>query len=276
MNSDELFKEIKSRKRLTLIAGPCVLESEEIAFQVIEYILRMISKLPVLYIFKSSYEKANRTSGKGYRGPGIEKGIRIFEKIKKEFGIPVLTDVHDEWQAGAIADHVDIIQIPAFLSRQTALLEAAGRTGKIINIKKAQFMAPEDMKQAAEKVTSTGNHKVLLTERGTMFGYHNLVVDMRSLIIMQKIGFPVIYDATHTVQLPSKQGKQSGGQPEFIIPLASAALATGALSGIFLEVHPNPSEALSDAASMLSMSDFKPFLDRALHLFESLKTIGGM
>jgi 2-dehydro-3-deoxyphosphooctonate aldolase (KDO 8-P synthase) len=276
MNNDELYKEIKQKNKLTLIAGPCVLESEELAYQVIEFILRMIKNLPITFIFKSSFEKANRTSVKAYRGPGIEAGIRIFQKIKKEFDVPILTDVHNEFQVSAIKEVADIIQIPAFLSRQTALLEEAGRSGKIVNIKKAQFMAPDDLQSAAEKVTSTGNHKVMLTERGTFFGYKNLVVDMRSFVIMSKTGYPVIYDATHSVQLPSGAGKQSGGQPEFIVPLASAAVATGAIHGIFLETHPEPSSALSDAASMLPLNEFKAFVDRILHIFESLKTVERM
>ncbi|GAB4179818.1 MAG: 3-deoxy-8-phosphooctulonate synthase [Calditrichia bacterium] len=270
---EDLYKEIKGKSTFTLIAGPCVLESQDTVFQIIEFILRMIKNLPVTYIFKASFEKANRTSSKGFRGPGLELGIHMFEKIKKEFDIPILTDVHNELQVSVIKNVVDIIQIPAFLSRQTALLEEAGRSNKIVNIKKAQFMAPEDIKNAAEKVVLTGNHKIMLTERGTSFGYHNLVVDMRGLLIMEKFGYPVIYDATHSVQLPSGGGTMSGGQPEFIIPLASAALATGALSGVFLETHPDPENALSDAASMLPLNQFKAFLDRALHIFEMLKTV---
>ncbi|MCK5075107.1 MAG: 3-deoxy-8-phosphooctulonate synthase, partial [Calditrichia bacterium] len=196
---------------------------------------------------------------------------KILEKIKKDFEIPVLTDIHSEMQAPLAGEVVDVIQIPAFLSRQTVLLEAAGRTGKIVNIKKAQFMAAEDMKLAAEKVSEVGNSKILLTERGTFFGYRNLVVDMRNLVTMGQSKYPVIFDATHSVQLPSASDGKSGGQPQFISPLAQAAMATGHLSGLFLEVHPEPEKALSDASSMLDLPSFRNLLKRSLDIFEIVK-----
>ena len=268
MTSKELYDKITSNEVLTLIAGPCVLESKEVAFRVAEFIARLVSDLPVLYIYKSSFEKANRSSVEGYRGPGLEKGLKILQEIKKEFGIPVLTDVHTEMQAPVVGQVVDIIQIPAFLSRQTSLLVEAGLTGAIVNIKKGQFMAPDDMEFAANKVSSSGNQKIMLTERGTFFGYHNLVVDMRNLIAMNSLGYPVIYDATHSVQLPSSGTGQSGGEPKYIEPLALAAMATGGLTGIFFEVHPNPKEAKSDASSMLNLSGFRDTMKKIIDIYK--------
>jgi len=271
MSVKQLYDSICERDRFTLISGPCVLESEDIANRVAEFIVRLTEDLPVQFIFKSSFEKANRSSSDSYRGPGIEEGLNILQKIKADFDVPVLTDIHNEMQAPLAAEVVDILQIPAFLSRQTELLEAAGRTGKIVNIKKAQFMAPEDMKLAAGKVSEVGNSKVMLTERGTFFGYRNLVVDMRNLVVMNQFGFPVIFDATHSVQLPSASDGKSGGQPHFVGPLAQAALATESISGLFLEVHPEPENALSDASSMLNLPAFRNLLKRALDLFEVTK-----
>ncbi len=275
MSEQNLYETIISGDKLTLIAGPCVLESEEIALRVAEFVQRLVKDFPINYIFKSSFEKANRTSVHSYRGPGLEAGLKMLEKIKKELGVPVLTDVHNEMQAPLVGEVADVLQIPAFLSRQTELLEAVGRTDKIVNIKKAQFMAPEDLQSAAEKVSSTGNNKILLTERGTFFGYHNLVVDMRSLVIMNKLNYPVIFDATHSVQLPSAGDGTTGGQPQFIAPLARAAMATGQLKGIFFEVHPNPPEALSDASSMLNLSEFSQLLKEILDLFDLQKKWAG-
>ncbi|HIE04665.1 MAG TPA: 3-deoxy-8-phosphooctulonate synthase [Candidatus Latescibacteria bacterium] len=254
---------------LVLIAGPCVLESEELALRVGEEVRRAAEDVGMPYIFKSSYAKMNRTSIRSYIGPGLEEGLRILEKVKSEVGVPVLTDVHSPPEAEAAAEVVDAVQIPAFLCRQTDLALACGRTGKPVNIKKGQFMAPEDMGPAAEKVASTGNSRIMLTERGTCFGYHNLVVDMRSLVIMGKFGYPVVFDATHSVQLPGAGKGASGGQPEFVAPLARAAAAVG-VDAIFLETHPEPSEALSDAACMLPLRELRGLLEEVVEIHLSL------
>ena len=241
-----------------LIAGPCVVESEELIFFTAKKISEITSKHNIPFIFKSSFKKANRTNLNSFSGLGDEKAISVLKKVRDEFNIPVLTDVHTESDIEKVKDAVDVIQIPAFLCRQTELLLAAGESGLAVNIKKGQFLAPEDMKHAADKVASTGNKKILLTERGTTFGYHNLVVDMRSLVIMRELGYPVVMDATHSVQLPSKDNV-SGGQPKFIKPLARAAAAVG-IDALFLEVHPEPSKALSDAASQLPLSELEELL----------------
>ena len=241
-----------------LLAGPCVVESEAITFETAAAIKEITAELEIPFVFKSSYKKANRTNLNSFSGLGNEEALRILAKVKSEMELPIVTDVHTNEEINAASEVADILQIPAFLSRQTDLLLAAGASGKIINIKKGQFLAPEDMKHAAEKVASTGNKNVLLCERGTTFGYHNLVVDMRSLVIMRELGYPVVMDATHSVQIPS-DGNISGGQPKFIKPLAKAAAAIG-IDALFLEVHPNPKEALSDAASQLPLSDLKELL----------------
>ncbi len=250
--------EIGNNRPFVLIAGPCVVESEEIIFQTSESIKQITEKLEIPYIFKSSYKKANRTSIDSFTGIGDEKSLTILRNVKEQLGLPVLTDIHSVAEVKIVAEKVDVLQIPAFLCRQTELLIAAGKTGKTINIKKGQFLAPEDMKFAADKVASTGNKNILLTERGTMFGYHNLVVDMRSLQIMRELDYPVVMDATHSVQLPSKENT-SGGQPKFIKTLARAAIAVG-IDALFLEVHPNPAVALSDAASQLPLSELSELL----------------
>jgi 2-dehydro-3-deoxyphosphooctonate aldolase (KDO 8-P synthase) len=243
---------------LVLIAGPCVVENEKLILKTAEAIKEITSELDIPYIFKSSYKKANRTSLDSFSGIGDKEALAVLAKVKKELKVPVITDVHSAGEISDAAEVVDILQIPAFLCRQTELLIAAGKSGKAVNIKKGQFLAPEDMKFAAEKVASTGNKNILLTERGTTFGYHNLVVDMRSLIIMKEIGYPVVMDATHSVQLPSK-GDKSGGQPAFIKPLARAAAAVG-IDALFLEVHPDPKNAMSDAASQLRLDELKDIL----------------
>jgi 2-dehydro-3-deoxyphosphooctonate aldolase (KDO 8-P synthase) len=230
---------------LMLIAGPCVIESEDH----VHFMARAIRDAVGNFVFKASFDKANRTSVNGYRGPGLREGLRILAGVRAE-GFPVLTDIHEPAQAEAAAEAVDILQIPAFLCRQTDLLIAAGRTGKIVNIKKGQFVAPHDIAKAAEKVASTGNERVVLTERGSSFGYNNLVVDMRGLKTMRDAGWPVVFDATHSVQLPSGSGGASGGQPQFIETLARAAVAAG-VDGIFVEVHDHPETALSDGANAL-------------------------
>lgn len=243
---------------LVLIAGPCVVESEKIIFTTASEIRKITDELKIPFIFKSSFRKANRTSLKSFSGIGDEEAIKILNKVKSEFNLPILTDIHTPEDIDKLGDTADVLQIPAFLSRQTDILIAAGKSRKCVNIKKGQFLAPDDMKHAAEKVSSTGNNSILLTERGTTFGYHNLVVDMRSLVIMKETGYPVVMDATHAVQLPGKDNT-SGGEPKFIKPLAKAAAAVG-IDALFLEVHPNPIEALSDASSQLSIKELKHLL----------------
>jgi 2-dehydro-3-deoxyphosphooctonate aldolase (KDO 8-P synthase) len=243
---------IGSGQPLALIAGPCVIESE----QHVQFLAREIGKIAGRYIFKASFDKANRSSVNSYRGPGLTEGLRILKTVR-DSGIPVLTDIHDVSQAAPVAEVADILQIPAFLCRQTDLLVEAGRTGRIINIKKGQFVAPHDIRNAVEKVASTGNHKILITERGSTFGYNNLVVHMRGIAIMRATGFPVVMDATHSVQLPGATGTASGGQPEFIEPLSCAAVAAGA-DAVFVEVHEDPTKALSDGANALRLDLLGP------------------
>ncbi len=250
---------------LFIIAGPCVIESESHATNMAELLAAIAADLDAPLIFKASYDKANRSSGSSYRGPGLQEGLRILEKIKRRTGLPILTDVHEVSQVGAVAEVCDVLQIPAFLSRQTDLLIAAGRSGRVVNIKKGQFLAPQEIGNAAEKVAGTGNEKIILTERGASFGYQNLVVDMRSFPIMRKFGYPVVFDVTHSVQLPGGAGKSSGGQPEFIEPLARAGTAVG-VDGLFLEVHDNPEKALSDGTNALPLDQFRPLLEKVLRL----------
>ncbi len=247
---------------LFLIAGPCVIESEEHARFMADAIQRITGDLGIPYIFKASYDKANRTSAAGFRGPGLEQGAKILRGIAESTGLPVLTDVHQAADCERVAEAVDVLQIPAFLCRQTDLLVAAARTGRAVNIKKGQFVAPWDMGHAVQKVTGAGNPRVFLTERGFSFGYNNLVVDMRSLPVMRKMA-PVVFDGTHSVQTPSSAGGQSGGQPEFIPVLARAAVAAG-IDGLFLEVHNDPATAKSDGANALNLKDLKPLLERLL------------
>ncbi|MBU0559958.1 MAG: 3-deoxy-8-phosphooctulonate synthase [Bacteroidetes bacterium] len=260
---------IGNNKPLVLIAGPCVVEGEKITLQTAEKIKEITGKLNIPYIFKASYKKANRTSGDSFATIGVEESIKILEKVKKEFHLPVLTDIHSPQEASNISNAADILQIPAFLCRQTDLLIAAGMTGKVVNIKKGQFLAPEDMKHAAEKVLSTGNSQILLTERGTTFGYHNLVVDMRSLLIMRELGFPVVMDATHSVQMPGSSNI-TGGQPKFIKPLARAAAAVG-IDALFLEVHPDPANAKSDSASQLPLNELEETLKEIMEIDSIVK-----
>ena len=258
---------------LFLIAGPCVIESEPHALKMAEAISAIARKLQIPYIFKASYDKANRTSLQSFRGPGLDEGLRILERIGKEAGVPVLTDVHEAKDVPAVADAVDVVQIPAFLCRQTDMLVAAAKHAKSINIKKGQFVSPWDMRHAVEKVRASGNDNVFLTERGSSFGYNNLVVDMRSLAIMRQFA-PVVFDATHSVQLPSSGagGKAvSGGQPEYIPLLARAAVAAG-VDGVFMEVHDNPAEAKSDGANALPLSDLEAVLQELLAIRSALKT----
>ncbi len=241
---------------LALMAGPCVIESEDHVWKM----ARAIGELAGPFVFKASFDKANRSSIQSYRGPGLAEGVRILKEVRQS-GVPVLTDIHEPGQAPVAAECADILQIPAFLCRQTDLLVEAGRTGRAVNIKKGQFLAPADFLRAAEKVASTGNDRIILTERGSSFGYNNLVVDMRALPILASSGYPVVFDATHSVQLPGASGHASGGQPQFIEPLARAAVAVG-LAGLFVEVHDNPEQALSDGANALRLSLFPEFVRR--------------
>jgi len=257
---------------LVLIAGPCVVESRDIVFKTAEQVLQSASKHGMPVVFKASYKKANRTSRSGFSGIGMDEALTILSEVKKEFGMPILTDIHLPEEAKAAAEVADVLQIPAFLCRQTDLLEAAGEAGKAVNIKKGQFLAPADMKHAAEKVTATGNRNILLTERGTTFGYNNLVVDMRSLSIMRQLGFPVVLDATHSVQLPGAEKQASGGQPEFIAPIARAGVAAGC-DALFIETHPNPASALSDASSQLPLSMLGPLLRQVQAIDAALRKL---
>ncbi|HEY4742941.1 MAG TPA: 3-deoxy-8-phosphooctulonate synthase [Candidatus Acidoferrales bacterium] len=250
---------------LFLIAGPCVIESEAHATSIAEHLAEACRELSVPLIFKASYDKANRTSVSSYRGPGIKDGLRILGAIAERTGLPILTDVHEPSHVAPAAEVCDVLQIPAFLCRQTDLLVAAGRSGRAVNVKKGQFVSPLEMGNAVEKVASTGNRKILLTERGASFGYQNLVVDMRSIPMMRKFGYPVVFDATHSVQLPGGEGKSSGGQPEFIEPLARASAAVG-VDGIFVEVHDNPSKALSDGSNALPLEQFRPLVKRLMQI----------
>jgi 2-dehydro-3-deoxyphosphooctonate aldolase (KDO 8-P synthase) len=260
----EYFKKelsLKYTSNFLLISGPCVVESRSVAFKTCETLKKITDELKIPFIYKSSYSKANRTSSDSFRSIGMDKALDILSDIRREFNVPILTDIHSEIEAGIVAEVVDVLQIPAFLCRQTELLEAAGETGKVVNIKKGQFMAPEDMKYQAEKISAVGNMKIMLTERGSTFGYNNLVVDMRSIVIMKKIGYPVIFDATHSVQMPSKESGVSGGNPEYIAPLARAAAGVG-VDGFFIETHPNPAKALSDAKSMMKLSSMQTLLEQ--------------
>jgi 2-dehydro-3-deoxyphosphooctonate aldolase (KDO 8-P synthase) len=250
---------------LFLIAGPCVIETEAHARNMAEKVAKIAADCGVPYIFKASYDKANRSSVKAFRGPGLKEGLRILGRIKSELKLPILTDIHEPSHAQPAAEVSDVLQIPAFLARQTDLLLAAGKTGRIVNVKKAQFLSPWDMANVVEKIASTGNTAIIITERGASFGYQNLVVDMRSFPILQKLGYPVVFDVTHSVQLPGGQGHSSGGQPEFIEPLARAGVAAG-VDGIFLETHDHPAEALSDGANALPLSQLPALLKRLKEL----------
>lgn len=250
-------------KPLVLIAGPCAIEDESLTLRIAEGLQEITSRLGCELVFKASYDKANRTSVSSFRGLGMEPGLRILERVKKEFALPILSDIHDMSQIAAAAEVLDVLQIPAFLCRQTDLLVAAGQTGKPINIKKGQFLAPWDMEHGVNKVVSTGNRQILLTERGATFGYNNLVTDMRALVIMRQLGYPVIFDATHSVQLPGGAGGSSGGQRQFVGPLSRAAAATG-IDGLFWEVHEDPDRALCDGANSLPLAQVEAMLTQIL------------
>jgi 2-dehydro-3-deoxyphosphooctonate aldolase (KDO 8-P synthase) len=262
-----------SAKPLTLIAGPCVIESRDLVLQVAEQVSGICQELGIDYVFKASFDKANRSSGKSYRGPGPDEGLKILQEVRASFGVPVLTDIHESHQAAAAAQAVDVLQIPAFLCRQTDLLEAAAQavagTEKVVNVKKGQFLAPWDMAQVVNKMAESGldpaSGRLWLTERGSSFGYNTLVVDYRSLPQLQALGCPVIFDATHAVQQPGGQGTTSGGQREFVAPLARAAVAVG-VDGLFLEVHPDPTVALSDGPNMVPLHRLKALLSQLVAL----------
>ena len=269
-NAADIWKKLNSPRRLFLIAGPCVIENEKLCLQVAASLKKTCASLGIFYVFKASFDKANRTSAKSFRGPGIENGLKILAKVRTEFDLPVLTDVHSEAQVVAAAEVADILQIPAFLCRQTDLIEAAVATGKIVNLKKGQFLSPQEMGRVAEKARLAGAKKILLTERGTTFGYNNLVADMRSIPIMKSFGFPVVFDATHSVQLPGGGGDKSSGQREFAPVLARCALAAGA-DGIFLETHPQPDKALSDGPNMIPLGETSALLKNLLKIFNAIR-----
>lgn len=256
---------IGGHQPLFLIAGPCVIESEGHCTFIAERLAQIAAELKIPLIFKASYDKANRSSLSSYRGPGLAEGLRVLRKIKERFRLPILTDVHEPSHVGPAAEVCDVLQVPAFLSRQTDLLVAVGKSGRVVNLKKGQFLSPWEMTHAVEKVASAGNEKVIVTERGTSFGYQNLVVDMRSFPILRKLECPVVFDVTHSVQLPGGEGKSSGGQPEFIEPLARAGTAIG-VDGIFLEVHDHPPKALSDGANALPLDQLRALLGKLMRI----------
>ena len=257
---------------LVFIAGPCVIESRQCAFDLARRLSALAKKLGVQYVFKASFDKANRTSIDSFRGPGIDAGLEILSEIRSKFDVPVLTDIHEPWQAKVVAQVCDIIQIPAFLVRQTDLVVAAAETGAVINVKKGQFMAPEDMREVVRKIESAGNRRIVLCERGSSFGYRNLVVDMRSLAIMRELGYPVVMDATHAVQRPGGLGASSGGDGRFAPALARAAVATG-VDGVFMETHLNPKKALSDAANAIAFREVKDLWKRLIAINETVRDL---
>jgi 2-dehydro-3-deoxyphosphooctonate aldolase (KDO 8-P synthase) len=254
---------IGGKRPFILIAGPCVIESEALCRKTAEALTDLTRALKIPFIFKSSYDKANRSSLKSFRGPGLKRGLEILQRLKHDLGIPVLSDVHRFEEVEPASQVLDALQIPAFLCRQTDFVLAVAGTGKAVNVKKGQFLAPWDMRNIIEKIQSSGNDSILLTERGTSFGYHNLVADMRSLVIMREMGYPVVFDVTHSLQLPGGQGSSSGGQREFIAALARAAVAVG-IDGLFMEVHPDPAEALCDGPNSQSLDELKPLLEQLL------------
>ena len=265
LNDFEIGKE-----KLTILAGPCAMESEEICFTTATRLKEITSRLGINFVFKTSFDKANRSSLKSYRGLGIDKGLKILQKIKDELNVPIVTDIHESSQAAKVAEVADIIQIPAFLCRQTDLLVAAAHTGKIINVKKAQFLAPWDMKNVVTKIEESGNRNIMLCERGTSFGYNTLVVDMTGIQEMKKFGYPVVFDATHSVQKPGGKGNATGGNREYVEALAKAAIAAGA-DALFFEVHPDPDNALSDGPNMVYLNEFEDMMKRILKVYEAVR-----
>jgi 2-dehydro-3-deoxyphosphooctonate aldolase (KDO 8-P synthase) len=269
-SKDAIWNALRAADRLVLIAGPCVIESEGLCLRVASSLKKTCDHLGVFYCFKASYDKANRTSSASFRGPGLAAGLAVLAKVRSKVGVPVLTDVHTEAQAAEAAEVADILQIPAFLCRQTDLIAAAVRTGRIVNLKKGQFLSPAEMGQVAAKAKRAGGGKILLTERGTTFGYHNLVADMRSIPIMRRFGFPVVFDATHSVQLPGGGGDKSSGQREFAPVLARAAVAAGA-DGVFIETHPSPDEAMSDGPNMIPLAEMPKLVKSLLKVWSAVR-----
>ena len=255
--------------KFKLIAGPCVIESEENVMLIAETVKRIAEKLDLDYYFKASFDKANRTSISSYRGPGIEEGMRILRKVKDSYGLKICTDIHEPWQAKKVAQVADILQIPAFLCRQTDLLVAAAKTGKLINVKKAQFLAPWDMGNVVRKLEESDNKNIMLCERGSTFGYNTLVVDMTGILEMKKFGYPVVFDATHSVQKPGGKGSSTGGKRDYVEPLAKAAIAAGA-DALFFEVHPDPDKALSDGSNMVRLGEFDDLLERVIKVHDAV------
>ena len=255
--------------KFKLIAGPCVIESEENVMLIAEKVKAIAERLDLDYYFKASFDKANRTSISSYRGPGIDEGLRILKKVKDTYGLKIATDIHEPWQAAKAAEVADIIQIPAFLCRQTDLLVEAAKTGKLINVKKAQFLAPWDMANVVRKLEESGNKNIMLCERGTSFGYNTLVVDMTGIVEMKKFGYPVVFDATHSVQKPGGKGTATGGNRENVEPLAKAAIAAGA-DALFFEVHPDPDNALSDGPNMVPLDEFEGLLERVIKVYDAV------
>ena len=270
MTPAQIWKSLNSPKRLFLFSGPCVIESEALCLKIARSLKRSCDALGVTYVFKASYDKANRTSGKSRRGPGIQDGLKILASVREKVGVPILTDIHTEEQATKAGEIVDILQIPAFLCRQTDIVVAAAKTGKIVNLKKGQFLSPTEMGQVVSKVSGIGNNKIVLTERGTSFGYNNLVADMRSIPIMKSLGYPVVFDATHSVQLPGGGGDRSSGQGEFAPVLAKSALAAGA-NGLFIETHPEPAKSPSDGPNMIPLVQMNRTLKSMLGVFKAVR-----
>ncbi len=269
MTTSSIWKKLNRKNRLFLISGPCVIESEVLCLKIARTLRRHSDELGITYIFKASFDKANRTSSKGHRGPGLKAGLQILSAVREKVGVPILTDIHNPEQAEQASRVVDILQIPAFLCRQTDLIASAAKTGNIINLKKGQFLSPTEMKQVAAKVSACGNHQILLTERGSSFGYNNLVADMRSIPIMSSFGYPIVFDATHSVQSPGGGGDHSSGQSEFAPALAKAALAAGA-NGIFIETHPKPFHSPSDGPNMIPLAQMGRLLRRLSKVFEAV------
>lgn len=268
-DSTAIWKSLTAPRRLFLIAGPCVIENESLCLKVATTLRRVCARLGITYIFKASFDKANRTSGQSFRGPGLDAGLAVLARVREQVGVPVLTDVHNETQAAIAGEMVDLLQIPAFLCRQTDLIAAAVATGCIVNLKKGQFLSPAEMGQVVEKARSAGGRRLLITERGTTFGYHNLVTDMRAIPQLRRFGCPVVFDATHSVQLPGAGGTASSGQREFAPVLARAALAAGA-NGLFIETHPQPDRALSDGPNMIPLGEMSAMLARLLKVFRAV------
>ena len=270
VSTRQLWRKLSNGKSLFLIAGPCVIESEELCLRVARSLRKTCERLGVNYIFKASYDKANRTSGKSRRGPGLEKGLQILKTVREKVNVPVLTDIHDEAQARAAAEVVDVIQIPAFLCRQTDLIEVAARTSVIVNLKKGQFLSPQEMGQVVKKAEAAGGRMMFVTDRGTTFGYNNLVSDMRSMPIMREFGWPVVFDATHSVQMPGGGGDKSSGNGEYAPVLARAAVAAGA-NGVFIETHPDPAKAWSDGPNMVPLKKMPKVLDQLVKVHKAVQ-----